>query len=70
MNDKEESKKMFALVIYNLLTPTVYTYDKEFLDKVASFIDKVDFPENYKDLVQKMLELAYAKADSQCESSK
>lgn len=70
MNDREESKKMFALVMYNLLTPTVYTYDREFLDKVAAFIDKVDFPENYKDLVQKMLKLAYAKADSQCESSK
>lgn len=70
MNNREESKKMFALVMYNLLTPTVYTYDKEFLDKVAAFTSKVDFPENYKDLVQKMLKLAYAKADSQCESSK
>ena len=70
MNDKEESKKMFALVMYNLLTPTVYTYDREFLDKVAEFISKADFPEKYGTLVQKMLELAYAKADSQCESSK
>jgi hypothetical protein len=70
MNDKKESKKTFALVMYNLLTPTVYTYDKEFLDKVAAFIGKADFPEKYKDLVQKMLELAYSKADSQCESSK
>ena len=70
MNNKEESKKMFALVVYNLLTPTVYTYDKDFLDEVAAFIRKVDFPENYKDLVQKMLKLAYAKTDSQCEESK
>ena len=51
MNNKEESKKMFALVIYNLLTPTVYTYDKDFLDEVAAFISKVDFPEKYKALV-------------------
>lgn len=70
MNNREESKKMFALVMYNLLTPTVYTYDKEFLDKVAAFISKVDFPEKYGTLVQKMLKLAYAKADSQCEESK
>lgn len=51
MNNREESKKMFALVMYNLLTPTVYTYDKEFLDKVAAFTSKVDFPEKYKALV-------------------
>jgi hypothetical protein len=70
MNNREESKKMFALVLYNLLTPTVYTYDKEFLDEVAAFTSKVDFPEKYGTLVQKMLELSYAKADSQCESSK
>lgn len=70
MNDREESKKMFALVLYNLLTPTVYTYDKDFLDKVAAFIGKAGFPEKYKTLVQKMLKLAYTKTDSQCESSK
>lgn len=70
MNNREESKKMFALVMYNLLTPTVYTYDKEFLDKVAEFIGKADFPEKYKTLVQKMLKCAYAKADSQRESDK
>lgn len=70
MNNREESKKMFALVMYNLLTPTVYTYDREFLDKVAEFISKADFPDKYSTLVQKMLELAYSKADSQCESSK
>lgn len=70
MNNKEESKKMFALVMYNLLTPTVYTYDKDFLDEVATFTSKVDFPEKYKVLVEKMLKCAYAKADSQCESSK
>lgn len=70
MNNKEESKKMFALVMYNLLTPTVYTYDKDFLDEVATFISKVDFPEKYKALVQKMLESAYAKANSQSESDK
>ena len=51
MNNKEESKKMFALVVYNLLTPTVYTYDKDFLDEVATFTNKVDFPEKYKALV-------------------
>lgn len=70
MNDKKESKKTFALVMYNLLTPTVYTYDKEFLDKVAAFIGKADFPEKYGALVKKMLKLAYAKADSTGEASK
>lgn len=70
MNDKEESKKMFALVVYNLLTPTVYTYDTSFLDEVAAFISKVDFPDSYRALVQKMLESAYTKANSQSESCK
>lgn len=70
MNNKEESKKMFALVMYNLLTPTVYTYDISFLDEVAAFISKVDFPDNYKVLVQKMLESAYTKTNSQCENCK
>lgn len=51
MNNREESKKMFALVVYNLLTPTVYTYDKDFLDEVAAFTSKADFPEKYKALV-------------------
>lgn len=64
MNNKEESKKMFALVVYNLLTPTVYTYDTDFLDEVAAFTSKVDLPKKYKALVQKMLERAYAKAKS------
>lgn len=70
MNNREESKKMFALVMYNLLTPTVYTYDKEFLDKVAEFISKADFPEKYGILVQNMLKLAYAKASSKGDESK
>ena len=67
MNNREESKKMFALVMYTLLTPTVYTYDKDFLDKVAAFIDKADFPEKYGTLVEKMLKLSYAKASSKGE---
>lgn len=70
MNNKEESKKMFALVVYNLLTPTVYTYDKDFLDEVAAFTSKADFPEKYKALVEKMLKCAYTKANSQSESCK
>lgn len=44
MNDREESKKMFALVLYNLLTSTIYSYDKDFLDEVAAFISKAGFP--------------------------
>jgi len=70
MNDREESKKMFALVLYNLLTPTVYSYDKGFLDEVAAFVDKADFPEQYGDLLRKMLKCAYAKADPEGEASK
>lgn len=62
MNDRYESKKTFALVVYNLLTPTVYAYDKGFLDEVAAFVDKADFPEEYDALVRKMLRCAYATA--------
>lgn len=70
MNSEKESKKTFALVMYNLLTPTVYAYDKGFLDEVAAFIGKAGFPEKYKDLAEKMLKLAYAKADSRGEASR
>lgn len=62
MNDRKESTKTFALTLYNLLTPTVYTYDKGFLDEVAAFVGKAGFPEEYDALVRKMLRLAYAKA--------
>lgn len=62
MNDRKESKKTFALVVYNLLTPTVYTYDEGFLDEVAAFVDKAGFPEEYDALVRKMLRRAQSKA--------
>lgn len=70
MNDREESMKMFALVLYNLLTPTVYTYDAGFIDEVAEFVGKAGFPERYRDLLGEMLQCAYAKAALRGEESK
>lgn len=70
MNNKEESKKMFALVMYNLLTPTIYCYDRDFLDEVAAFISKANFPKQYKELLDKMMNCAYNKAESCGEEGK
>lgn len=64
MNDKEESKKMFALVLYNLLTSTIYSYDRAFLDEVAAFVNKANFPKQYKELLDKMMKCAYSKMES------
>ena len=57
-NNKEQSMKQFALVLYNLLTPTVYTYDADFLKKVSDFIQDAGFEEQYKNILNKMLKNA------------
>ena len=58
MNNKEQSMKQFALVLYNLITPTVYTYDVDFLKKVDDFIQNAGFEEQYKNILDKMLKSA------------
>lgn len=58
MNNKEQSMKQFALVLYNLITPTVYTYDVDFLKKVSDFIQNAGFEEQYKNILDKMLKSA------------
>ena len=50
-----ESKQLFATVLYNLLTPTVYTYPQPFLKAVQSFLDEAQLPEQWDELVRKML---------------
>ena len=65
-----ESKQTFASVLYNLLTPTVYTYPRPFLKAVQNFLDEGQLPEQWDKLVRKMLAQAYAKADSQGDGSK
>ena len=50
-----ESKQLFATVLYNLLTPTVYTYPQSFLKAVQNFLDEVQLPEQWDELVRKML---------------
>lgn len=50
-----ESKQIFASVLYNLLTPTVYTYPQPFLKAVQNFLDEVQLPEQWDELVRKML---------------
>ena len=59
MNNKEQSMRQFALVLYNLLTPTVYTYDADFLNKVSDFIQNAGFEEQYKNILKKMLKNAF-----------
>ena len=65
-----ESKQIFASVLYNLLTPTVYTYPRPFLKAVQNFLDEAQLPEQWDKLVRKMLAHAYTKADSQGDGSK
>lgn len=50
-----ESKQLFATVLYNLLTPTVYTYPQSFLKAMQSFLDEAQLPEQWDELVRKML---------------
>lgn len=50
-----ESKQLFASVLYNLLTPTVYTYPQPFLKAVQNFLDEAQLPEPWDELVRKML---------------
>lgn len=64
MNNKEQSMKQFALVLYNLLTPTVYTYDVDFLKKVSDFIQNAGFEEQYKSILEKMLKNAIQSTNS------
>lgn len=64
MNNKEQSMKQFALVLYNLLTPTVYTYDVDFLKKVSDFIQNAGFEEQYKNILDKMLKNAIQSTNS------
>lgn len=64
MNNKEQSMKQFALVLYNLITPTVYTYDVDFLKKVGDFIQNAGFEEQYKNILEKMLKNAIQSTNS------
>lgn len=50
-----ESKQIFASVLYNLLTPAVYTYPQPFLKAVQSFLDEAQLPEPWDEVVRKML---------------
>lgn len=70
MNNKEQSMRQFALVLYNLLTPTVYTYDADFLNKVSDFIQNAGFEEQYKNILKKMLKNAFQNTNSYIDKSK
>ena len=42
-----ESKQIVARVLYNLLTPTVYTDPRPFLKAVQNFLDEAQLPEQW-----------------------
>lgn len=65
MNSEIQSKKMFALVLYNLVTPTVYQHNISFLHKVWQFAETAGFDEEEMAPLRRMLKSAIENAEKQ-----
>lgn len=65
MNNEQQSKKMFALALYNLVTPEVYQHDSGFLYKVWQFAETAGFDEEDMAPLRRMLKTAIEIAEEQ-----